>query len=64
VENIIYHGAEATCARIHLDSGPGPTALDLIRTGNPHIISVDLTEIDHHRHQSAPRTLQEKASNV
>jgi D-3-phosphoglycerate dehydrogenase / 2-oxoglutarate reductase len=46
VENIIYHGAQATLARIHLDGHPDPTALAQIRDGNPDIISVDLSAID------------------
>jgi D-3-phosphoglycerate dehydrogenase len=45
VENIIYHGAQATLARIHLDGEPNHGALDRIRTGNPDIISVELNEI-------------------
>ena len=46
VENIIYHGAQATLARIHLDGQPESVALDRIRGGNPDIISVELSEID------------------
>ncbi|MBA2627119.1 MAG: ACT domain-containing protein [Gemmatimonadales bacterium] len=46
VENIIYHGAQATLARVHLDSQPDAAALDAIRGGNPHIISVELTALD------------------
>src|SRR5207244_1681731 len=46
VENIIYHGAQATLARIHLDGVPDDGALDRIRTGNTDIISVELNEID------------------
>lgn len=46
VENIIYHGATATLARIHLDGRPAPEALQAIRSGNAHIISLDLTEIE------------------
>ena len=46
VENIIYHGATATLARIHLDGRPAPEALQAIRSGNSHIISLDLTEIE------------------
>lgn len=46
VENIIYHGAQATLARVHLDLAPDPSALDAIRGGNPHIISVELTALD------------------
>jgi D-3-phosphoglycerate dehydrogenase len=45
VENIIYHGAQATLARIHLDGEPNHGALDRIRSGNPDIISVELSEI-------------------
>ena len=50
VENIIYHGAKATLARVHLSSRPDDTALAAIRDGNSDIISVDLTAID----RSAP----------
>jgi D-3-phosphoglycerate dehydrogenase / 2-oxoglutarate reductase len=46
VENIIYHGAQATLARIHLDGVPDLDALDRIRAGNSDIISVELSEID------------------
>jgi D-3-phosphoglycerate dehydrogenase len=46
VENIIYHGAQATLARIHLDGQPEPAALDRIRGGNTDIISAELSAID------------------
>jgi D-3-phosphoglycerate dehydrogenase / 2-oxoglutarate reductase len=46
VENIIYHGAHATLARIHLDGQPDPGALGRIREGNPDIISAELSLID------------------
>lgn len=46
VENIIYHGAQATLARIHLDGQPEPAALSRIRSGNPDIISAELSVID------------------
>ncbi len=46
VENIIYHGAQATLARIHLDGAPNNGALDKIKAGNKDIISVELSEID------------------
>jgi D-3-phosphoglycerate dehydrogenase len=46
VENIIYHGAQATLARIHLDGQPGNGALERIKSGNADIISVELSEID------------------
>ncbi len=46
VENIIYHGAQATLARIHLDGAPNNGAIERIRGGNTDIISVELSEID------------------
>src|ERR671939_249427 len=46
VENIIYHGAQATCARIHLDGRPDDDALSRIKDGNQDIISVALSEIN------------------
>ncbi|HUF34598.1 MAG TPA: NAD(P)-dependent oxidoreductase [Gemmatimonadales bacterium] len=49
VENIIYHGAKATLARIHLDGEPTNGALERIRSGNPDIISVELSEVDGRR---------------
>jgi D-3-phosphoglycerate dehydrogenase len=46
VENIIYHGAQATLARIHLDGQPEANALARIRDGNPDIISAELSAIN------------------
>ncbi|MFG0330549.1 MAG: phosphoglycerate dehydrogenase [Phycisphaerales bacterium] len=46
VENIIYHGAEATCARVHIDDAPPNGAIDQIRSGNDNIISVSLAALD------------------
>jgi D-3-phosphoglycerate dehydrogenase len=46
VENISYHGAVASLARIHLDHQPGERELNAIRTGNPHIISVELSSLN------------------
>ncbi len=45
VENIIYHGAQATLARIHLDGAPTNGAIERIRSGNADIISVELSKI-------------------
>lgn len=42
VENIIYHGAQATLARIHVASAPSPAALEAIRGGNADVISLEL----------------------
>ena len=46
VENISYHGAVASLARIHLDSRPADEDLNAIRKGNPHIISVELSGLN------------------
>ena len=46
VENISYHGAVASLARIHLDSRPADKDLNAIRKGNPHIISVELSGLN------------------
>ena len=46
VENIIYHGAEATCAKVHLDGCPKDAAIERIRSGNDSIISVSLAIIE------------------
>jgi D-3-phosphoglycerate dehydrogenase / 2-oxoglutarate reductase len=46
VENIIYHGAHATLARIHLDGQPNPSALSRIRDGNPNAPHAELSLID------------------
>lgn len=45
VENIIYNGAEATCARIHLDAEPDADLLMRIKTGSEHVIAVGLSRI-------------------
>ncbi|HWV90504.1 MAG TPA: NAD(P)-dependent oxidoreductase [Burkholderiales bacterium] len=46
VENIIYHGAQATLARIHLSAPPEASAMQEIRNGNPHILSAEVRPID------------------
>lgn len=46
VEHITYHGAEAALARIHLSGAPDAKALEEIRTGNAHVLSIDLRPID------------------
>ena len=46
VENIIYHGAQATLARIHLSASPETSAMQEIKNGNPHILSADVRPID------------------
>ncbi|MBL8746634.1 MAG: NAD(P)-binding domain-containing protein [Phycisphaerae bacterium] len=46
MQNVIYQGAEAACARIKLDAEPSASVMNNIRTGSPHILSVDLTSIE------------------
>lgn len=45
MENVIYAGAQAACARITLASEPGAAVMGAIASGSPHILSVDLTAI-------------------
>jgi D-3-phosphoglycerate dehydrogenase len=42
-ENVVFAGAEAACARIQVDQGPGPDVLDAIRSGCADVLSVGLT---------------------
>jgi len=46
VENIIYHGAEATCAKVHLDGCPKNGTMERIKSGNENVISVSLATIE------------------
>jgi D-3-phosphoglycerate dehydrogenase len=46
VENIIYHGAQATLARIHVSKEPDGTSMQEIRNGNPHILSAEVRPLD------------------
>ncbi len=45
VENIMYYGALATIARIHVGREPSAEAMSAIRAGNEHIISVELSSL-------------------
>lgn len=45
MENVIYQSAKAACAKIQLDAEPEAGTLETIRTGNEHILSVDMTII-------------------
>jgi D-3-phosphoglycerate dehydrogenase len=42
MENIIFDGAEAAVARIHLEAQPGEAVLEQIRGSNRHILEVAL----------------------
>jgi len=46
MENVIYEGEKAACARMNLDSEPSPEILQQIQTGCEHVLSADLTVID------------------
>lgn len=44
MENVIYEGAEAACARIHLDAPLSKEHLDAIRT-NPNVLAIATTTL-------------------
>ena len=45
MENVIYDGAEAACARIQLDAEPTKETMLAIQSGSRHVLSVDLALI-------------------
>ncbi len=44
-ENIVFDGAAAAVARIHLDSAPSDEALDAIKTNSQDIIELSLLKL-------------------
>jgi len=42
MENIIFEGAQAAVARIHLETAPGPDVIERIQSSSPHILEVSL----------------------
>lgn len=46
MENIIYEGAEAACARIQLDDAPGADIISSV-SSNENVLSVSLTHMPH-----------------
>ena len=46
MENVIYQGAEAACAKVRLDAELPQAALERIRRGSEHVLSADLQAID------------------
>jgi D-3-phosphoglycerate dehydrogenase / 2-oxoglutarate reductase len=46
MENVIFEGAQAAVARIHLESAPSAEVLEAIRASNPDIFEVSLTPLD------------------
>jgi D-3-phosphoglycerate dehydrogenase len=45
MENIIFEGAQAAVARIHLETSPGPEVIARIRASSPHILEVSLINL-------------------
>ena len=45
MENVVFDGAEAAIARIHLDQSPAAAVLDSIRSGNEDIIELTLINL-------------------
>ncbi|MGH7179028.1 MAG: NAD(P)-dependent oxidoreductase, partial [Tepidisphaeraceae bacterium] len=46
MENVVYQGAKAACAKIRLDADVPSDVLKRIRDGCEHILSVDVTTVD------------------
>jgi D-3-phosphoglycerate dehydrogenase len=42
MENIIFEGAQAAVARIHLETAPGPEVIARIQSSSPHILEVSI----------------------
>ena len=42
MENIIFEGAQAAVARIHMETAPGPDVIARIQASSPHILEVSL----------------------
>ena len=45
MENIVFEGAEAAVARIHLERAPAPDLLNVIRASNPNILEMSLIHL-------------------
>jgi D-3-phosphoglycerate dehydrogenase len=45
MENIVFEGAQAAVARIHLEAEPAVSLMDEIRAGNPHILELGLIRL-------------------
>lgn len=46
MDNVIFDGGKAACARIQLGAEPDQEVMDRINRGSPDVLSVDLTVID------------------
>jgi D-3-phosphoglycerate dehydrogenase len=45
MENVVFEGAQAAVARIHLETEPPPELLDAIGSANPHILELGLIRL-------------------
>jgi D-3-phosphoglycerate dehydrogenase len=46
MENVVFEGAEAACARLRIDQHPSAELQERIRTGNPDVLALSLTSLD------------------
>jgi D-3-phosphoglycerate dehydrogenase len=45
MENIVFEGAEAAVARIHLEAAPDAELMDRVRASSPHILEASLVKL-------------------
>ena len=46
MENVVFEGAEAACARLRIDQQPSAELQERIRKGNPDVLALSLTSLD------------------
>jgi len=46
MENVVFEGAEAACARLRLDREPGQDLLERIRSGNNNVLALSVTGLE------------------
>ncbi len=46
MENVVFEGAEAACARLRIDQQPSAELQERIRTGHPDVLALSLTSLD------------------
>lgn len=54
MENIVFEGAQAAVARIHLESAPATELLEAIRNASPEVLDLSLLMIDNPVAEKAP----------
>ena len=45
MENVLFKGGEAACARIQVSSDPGQALLDTIKQGSPHVLAIGVNAL-------------------